>query len=294
MKGRLILAAAALLAVTSPAPVREGRPELAVMTWNTCAGTNSDCGLYRADAATLGETVARYATDRPIRPGVILLQEFCTGADDALRRALTARTGRSWSVRSWALPGADGAPYLCHPDRAGRPRGAASIVLAVADEPVTFQVFPLPSPPWYVGRAVLCATLPGRKVRVCGTHLSSGRADDDRQPGAPYRTRQVTELMAHAAVPGYRSVFGGDLNIAPPDSGDGTAAARRAIAPAYRAYQECDRRGTARTGQWTHRNQAGTKKLDYLFAPHGTRVRCDLAPLTPLSDHRPLYLRVSF
>ncbi|WP_101790711.1 endonuclease/exonuclease/phosphatase family protein [Nonomuraea indica] len=295
MKRRPTWAAIAALAMMPPAPaVAETRTELAVMTWNVCTATNSACGLYRADAARLARTVGEYATSRPIRPDVLFLQEFCSGADQALEAGLRQRTGRTWLVRSWSLTSAAGAPYTCHPDWQGRPRGVQSIAIAVAADTATFQAHPLPAPPWYVRRAVLCATIAAKRVHACGTHLSVGTAYDDREPGAPYRTRQIRRLMAVAAKPGHHSVFGGDLNVAPPDSGTGSAAGRRAVAPVYRAYRECDQRGTGRTGRWTHSAGDRRKKLDYLFAPRGSVLRCHVAAATPLSDHRPVYLAVTF
>ncbi|MGV9302201.1 endonuclease/exonuclease/phosphatase family protein [Nonomuraea sp. NPDC003727] len=294
MKARAIAAAVAVLALLPPAAVAETRTAVAVMTWNVCTGTNPACGLYRADAPQLVQAIGEYAVNQPIRPDVIFLQEFCTGADSALELGLRQRTGRKWTVRSFALTSNTGAPYACHPDKLGRPRGTQSITVAVAADTATFQSLPLTTPPWYVKRAVLCATIPAKRVHACGTHLSVGTAYDDRQPGAPYRTRQIKELMAYAAKPGYHSVFGGDLNVAPPDSTNGSAAGRRAIMPAYQAYRECDQRGSSRTGRWTHSAGERRKKLDYLFVTKGGTRRCHVPPPTSMSDHTPLYLRVEF
>ncbi|MFC4592540.1 endonuclease/exonuclease/phosphatase family protein [Sphaerisporangium corydalis] len=291
MKGRMMVAAVAVLAVVTPPA--EARTELSVMTWNVCAGTNPRCGLYRADAEQLARSIGQYAVDRPIKPDVIFLEEFCTGAEGTLERWLEQRTGRRWSIRSWSILSNAGVPYACQPDRLGRSRGAQSITVAVADDAVTFQTLLLDAPPWYVKRAVVCATIPLKRVRACGTHLSSGETYDDREPGAPYRTKQVKDLMAFATQPGYWTVFGGDLNVTPPDSGAGSAAGRRAMAPAYQAYGECDQRGTSRNGQWTHSSGGVRKKLDYLFVPKGSMWRCDIAPLTALSDHRPLYIQIA-
>ncbi|MFC4009512.1 hypothetical protein ACFOY2_19960 [Nonomuraea purpurea] len=63
------------------------------------------------------------------------------------------------------------------------------------------------------------------------------------------------------------------------------AAGRRAVAPAYRAYQECDQRGARRSGRWTREG----KKLDYLFAPKGSVRRCRVEHDVTLSDHKPVY-----
>lgn len=291
MKGLSALAVVAVLAAATPAA--QARTELSVMTWNVCAGTNGNCGLYRASVDELARSVGRYAVDQPIKPDVIFLQEFCTGADRPLELWLERRTGRRWSIRSWGLVSGTGAPYACHPDRLGRPRGAQSVAVAVASDSVTFESSPLTGPPWYVTRGVVCATIPARRVRACGTHLSSGERYDDRQPGAPFRTRQIRELMDHATRPGHWTIFGGDLNVSPPDSGSGSAAGRRAIVPAYRTYQECDQNGPGRTGRWTHRDRGGQKKLDYLFFPKGAARSCLLAPPTAQSDHRPLLLKVT-
>ncbi|MFB4275890.1 endonuclease/exonuclease/phosphatase family protein [Nonomuraea sp. MTCD27] len=281
MVGHVLLLVAGLLA----APVRT---ELSVMTWNVCTGTNSDCRLYRAGAVELAENIGRQALSRTARPGVIFLQEFCTGATGTLELWLERRTGRSWTVGSWGLTTHDGKPYACHPDRLGRPRGAQSIAVAVAGE-ATFETHPLPAPPWYVRRAALCATVAAPKVRACGTHLSSGAQYDDRQPGAPYRTRQLQRLLEVAARPGYRTIVGGDLNVSPPDGGYGSAAGRRAVAPFYRAYQECDQRGARRMGGRTRED----KKLDYLFAPKGSVRSCHVAREVTLSDHKPVHMEVA-
>ncbi|WP_170222875.1 endonuclease/exonuclease/phosphatase family protein [Nonomuraea turkmeniaca] len=278
----MLLLVAGLL--TAPARV----DQLSVMTWNVCTGTNSDCRLYRASSVELAETIGTYALNQPVKPDVIFLQEFCTGATGTLKSWLEQRTGRRWTIGSWGLLAGGGAPYACHPDRLGRPRGAQSIAVAVAGD-ATFKIHPLPAPPWYVKRAAVCATVPARKVHACGTHLSSGAQYDDRQPGAPYRTRQLKRLLELATKPGYRAIIGGDLNVAPPDSGYGSAAGRRAVVPFYRAYQECDQRGARRTGRWTREG----KKLDYLFAPKGTVRRCHVDRRVTLSDHKPVYVKLA-
>ncbi|MEV0385076.1 endonuclease/exonuclease/phosphatase family protein [Nonomuraea sp. NPDC050643] len=294
MVGHVLLLVAGALVAPAPAqvsvmawPVRTWPVRTwSVMTWNVCTGTNSGCRFYRASALELAENIGRYAIGRS---DVIFLQEFCTGAAGTLELWLERRTRRNWTVGSWGLPGAGGAPYACHPDRLGRPRGAQSIAVAVMGDAVTFETHPLPAPPWYVGRAAICATIPAEKVRACGTHLSSGAAYDDRQPGAPYRTRQIDRLLKVAARPGYRTILGGDLNVSPPDSGYGAAAGRRAVARVYRAYQECDQRGARRTGRWTREG----RKLDYLFAPKGSVLGCHVERAVTLSDHKPVHIRVA-
>lgn len=270
------------------APAPAAATGLGVLTWNTCAATNPACRLYRADTGELARAVTGVAAGGPIRPDVILLQEFCSGASHDLERELEARTGRPWTVGSWSLLDASGEPYPCHPDRQGRPRGAQSVTVAVARPHAVLRAHPLPSPPWYARRGVLCATLADVRVHACGTHLSAGTAYDDRQPGAPYRAKQVRRLLDVAVRPGHWAVFGGDLNAAPPGSRTGSAAGKRAVAPAYRGHQECDQRGRERSGRWTHTGRGGRKKLDYLFAPPGSVRRCHVDHRTTLSDHQPL------
>lgn len=292
MTGPVLAVLAALVAWIPAAPARA---ELSVMTWNVCTATNPVCGLYRADERQLAQQIGRRVVGGPIRPEIVFLQEFCTGAARSLELWLERATGRPWSLRWQALTAADGRPYPCRPDHLGRPRGAQSIAVAVAEPEhrVAFTTHPLPAPPWYVRRAAQCVTIPARRVHACGAHLSAGTAYDDRRPGAPYRTRQIEELMALATRPGYHVVFGGDLNVAPPDGGVGGRWAPHAVAPAYREYAECDQSGAARTGRWTYRGDGERRKLDYLFTAKGGVLACHVPGSTGPSDHRPLYLRAA-
>ncbi|MEU4546082.1 endonuclease/exonuclease/phosphatase family protein [Nonomuraea dietziae] len=243
---------------------------ITVMTWNVCTGTNAACELYRRSPQELAWHISDHLLGDP---DVIFLQEFCTGATGTLEQWLEWRTGRSWTVRSWGLTTAQGRPYDCHPDRNGRPRGAQSVTVAVADHVAAFETVPLTSPPWFARRAALCATIPAVKVRACGTHLSSGMANDDAQRGAPYRHKQVRQLMAAAPKAGHTSVFGGDLNLTP-----GRVAA-------YGSYDECDPRM-----RWTYLKK---RKIDYLFAPKGRVLRCWVDGKAKGSDHLPMAVRVA-
>ncbi|NUR83050.1 MAG: hypothetical protein HOY71_03065 [Nonomuraea sp.] len=238
--------------------------EAVVVTWNLCAGTNPACPLFRATGPEMARAVAAVV---PRDAGVVFLQESCTGGDAALRGQLEAATGRAWVVRSVGLTRPDGSPYRCHPDLLGRDRGTQAVTVAVADPAARFATYRLSSPPWSAVRYALCATAP---VRACTSHLSSGLSWDDHQPGAPYRNKQVRELMAAA---GPRAVVGGDLNLRP-----------HSLAAVYQGRQECDPRRRA-----THE---GGNKLDYLFAPKGTVRGCRVVRGAP-SDHRPLVLRTA-
>ncbi|NUR83049.1 MAG: endonuclease/exonuclease/phosphatase family protein [Nonomuraea sp.] len=287
MIGRVLL----LTALTAPAQAA-APPALSVMTWNVCASHNKDCFFYGRSTQELAWKVGWYAVNQPIRPDVILLQEFCSGGTATLEKWLETKTRRAWTVRSAVIDSADGTPKQCARDSRGRSRGSFSIAVAVAGN-ATFDTHALTSPPWYQRRVALCATIPASRARVCGTHLSAGLSYDDKQNGAPYRTRQVRELLAVAAKPGYRVVIGGDLNARPPDSGQGSVAERNVTAPLYAAYQECDQRGAARNGRWTERHGSARIKLDYLFAPKGRVAGCYVEQRAASSDHKPLYVKVS-
>ncbi|MEU4536048.1 endonuclease/exonuclease/phosphatase family protein [Streptosporangium sp. NPDC023825] len=294
------MATAALVVAAVPLSVGQAQAKassaISVMSWNVCAGTNAACLFYGEDVREVAAQVGRYATTQPIRPDVILLQEFCSAGTVALESTLERGTGRAWTVRSSALTMGNGSPKPCAPDRQGRPRGDMAVTVAVAGDAATFQAHGLTSPPWYVRRMALCAAIPARRVNVCGTHLSSGLSYDDSAPGAPFRVKQVRELLAVAVRPGYRAVFGGDLNLPPPDSRQSTAAKRRILAPVYAAHAECDQKGR-RDGRWTekHARQDGgvtRRKLDYLFAPKGSVRRCHVAQDAAPSDHKPVYVKV--
>ncbi|MDF5757692.1 endonuclease/exonuclease/phosphatase family protein [Spongiactinospora sp. TRM90649] len=289
MTAHAVLALGVALALVSPGAStgrQAGAPArtISVMSWNVCAATNPACAFYRMSPQELAWNIGRQAVTGQIRPDVIFLQESCTGADLALELALEWRTGRQWTVRSWGLTTAwDGRPYACHPDRQNRPRGTQGVTVAVAGPGAVFTVHPLTAPSWYVRRAAICAVVPAVRVNACGTHLSSGLSVDDRQAGAPYRTRQIRELRALAVRRGYVPIFGGDLNMTP---------RRPAVAALYRAYGECD---GAANGRWTYQ-QARTgalRKIDYLFAPRGSVRRCHVDHGATGSDHRPIYAEIA-
>ncbi|MGW0484118.1 endonuclease/exonuclease/phosphatase family protein [Nonomuraea sp. NPDC003214] len=252
-----------LIAGLLPLSVPAQAPSLHVMTWNLCAGTNSNCPLFRRTTAELAWHVAVLAT----KADVIFLQEFCTGADGDLKRELEARTGRAWSVKSAGLARPDGSPYQCHPDRNGRPRGTQSVTLAVAERNARFGVHALTSPPWSARRYAVCTA----DRAWCTAHFSSGAHYDDKQKGAPYRHKQLRELFELG-----RGVVGGDLNLVPRDA-----------ATAYRGRDECDPRK-----RWTYVTRK--RKIDYVFAGDGRMRRCfvDYAR-KGWSDHVPLHAWVA-
>ncbi|SPL91269.1 unnamed protein product [[Actinomadura] parvosata subsp. kistnae] len=246
------------------APLQAARPaSLHVMTWNVCAGTYSSCPLFRRTTAELAWHVAVLAT----QADVIFLQEFCSGADADLERELEARTGRAWSVGSAGFAHPDGSPYQCAPDRNGRARGVQSVTLAVAGQDVRFETHALTTPPWGLRRNAICTA--GRTF--CTAHLSSGSPYDDRQKGAPYRHKQLGELLKLA-----RGVVGGDLNLVP-----------RAASAAYRGRDECDPRD-----RWTYVTKK--RKIDYVFAGPGRVRHCFVDHARKRwSDHVPVHAWVA-
>jgi endonuclease/exonuclease/phosphatase family metal-dependent hydrolase len=299
---RKLRATAALVAMMVPLSAGQAQAPpssstISVMSWNVCAGTNAGCLFYGRSMQEVAVNVSWYATSQPIKPDVIFLQEFCSDGTAILESLLEQKTERLWTVRSSVLTWRDGSPKVCAPDRQSRPRGNVAVTVAVADNAATFQAHALTSPPWYVKRMALCATIPARTVNVCGTHLSAGLPYDDKEPNAPFRAKQVEELLAAAAKPGYRALFGGDLNLPPPDSGHSTAVKRRILAPVYAAHAECDQ-NDSRDGRWTEkhvREDGGVSKgkLDYLFAPRGSVIRCHVVQGAAPSDHKPIYVKVN-
>ena len=84
-------------------------------------------------------------------------------------------------------------------------------------------------------------------------------------------------------------IFGGDLNLTPPDSPSG--AVPGALGPVYDAYQECDQSafGGLRKGTPTD----GGSKIDYIFGPATAGYQCRVASEATDSDHKPIYARVA-
>lgn len=276
---------------TAPAAQPAGAQTVSVMSWNVCSN-NGACPLYRATTGTLAATVASAATSS-FNPDVLLLQEFCEKDAKPLELELETRTGRGWDVRfapiRYRMDTASEvtAQKVCVPDTNNVDRGSYGIALAVPDVNVWYAAVPLTSPAGYEQRTALCAVVESKALNFCAAHFSSGAAEDD--PTGTARTQQVSELLAAAAKPGYRAVFGGDLNLTPPDSPAGPVP--DALAPVYSAYQECDQsaHGGARTGAPT----AGSQKIDYIFGPLSATYQCRVGTANTSSDHKPLYATIA-
>ncbi|WP_162907119.1 endonuclease/exonuclease/phosphatase family protein [Allorhizocola rhizosphaerae] len=267
-----------------------GARTVSVMSWNVCSN-NGACPLYRATAATIASRITSWAT-RSFAPDALFLQEFCEKDAKPLEYALESATGRGWDVRfapiQHLLAGTSvKAQKICVADVNGVDRGSYGVALAVPDANVWYTSHQLTSTPAYEQRTVLCATVESWAVNFCSTHFSAGVSYDD--PDGTYRVRQVSELLSAVAKPGYRAVFGGDLNLTPPDSPSGPVP--DALAPVYAAHEECDQsaNGGLRKGTAT----AGSLKLDYIFGPTSATHVCRVATENGDSDHKPVYAAIT-
>ncbi|MFE7114855.1 endonuclease/exonuclease/phosphatase family protein [Streptomyces sp. NPDC057654] len=267
-----------------------------VMEWNACANNNGDaaCHFFRSTAAPLADAVAQRA--KKTSADAVLLEEFCEKHAQPVEQRLNEVTGRGWAVRFAPIQllvdgtgGAVAAQKQCHADSTGADRGSYGIALAVPDENTWYAAYPLPSPPGKEQRTAICATAPSLAVDFCAAHFSTGGAKWD-DPDGSYRRAQVQTMLKAVDKPGYRPVFGGDLNTSPPDDEDGDGPAD-VTAPFYDRFQECDQSaaGGRRDGAITN----GRLKLDYIFGPKQAAYRCGVTE-TGLSDHKMLDATISF
>lgn len=263
---------------------------MSVMSWNVCSN-NGACPLYRATAATISSRITYWAT-RSFTPDALLLQEFCEKDAKPLELRLEASTGRQWDVRFAPIQHihagtAIRTQKICVADVNGVDRGSYGVALALPDVNVWYASSQLTSPPGYEQRTVLCATLESHALNLCSTHFSSGLSTDD--PSGTYRVQQVSELLSNVDKPGYRAIFGGDLNLHPPDSPSGPVPT--ALAPVYSAFEECDQ--SAHGGLRQGRPTAGSSKIDYIFGPQSASYTCRVGSENTDSDHKPVYATIT-
>ncbi|WNI21754.1 endonuclease/exonuclease/phosphatase family protein [Streptomyces sp. ITFR-16] len=257
-------------------PATEAVPvQVVVATWNMCGVRQWNC-----EGTGSGAQKARALTELPTDTGarVVMLQEVCAGDLAAARTEL----GPAWhsafkAYRSFDAQG-HGTPVPCGAARRGVAGIAilASSALSHVSEPSVRQ------PATGLHRGILCATAAAAHLRVCNAHLSLPGTDASR-PELEFRDDQLASLVDTADG---RTVFGGDLNSAPPSPGD--AAGWIWPHDAYRRYRECDQRSaSSRAGRPTHRTG---HKVDYLFTAL-PRAGCSVRD-TGRSDHSALVLRV--
>lgn len=257
-------------------PTTEAAPDqVVVATWNMCGVRQWNCEDTGSGPQKV-RALKELATDAGAR--VVMLQEVCA------RDLATARTelGPAWHSAFKAYRSVDaqghGTAVRCGADGRGDAGIAilASSALSHVSEPSVRQSAT------GLHRGILCATATAAHLRVCNAHLSLPGADAAR-PELEFRDDQLASLVDAADG---RTVFGGDLNSAPPSAGD----PGRWIWPhdAYRRYRECDQRSaSSRAGRPTHRTG---HKVDYLFTAL-PRAGCSVRD-TGRSDHSALVLRV--
>ncbi|MBT2438568.1 hypothetical protein J7E93_00175 [Streptomyces sp. ISL-36] len=298
-----------------PAPTTPATAEdFKVMSWNVCANANEACGNNRVTGDVLGDQIVARLGGAAADYDALFLQEICEKHTGAIEAKLEAATKTGWHVRfapiQYAVDGSTvKAARSCAKTGTGGvynvDRGAYGIGLAVPEASTWSKAYALTSPvnrtvgtTWtrMEQRAVLCATIAARAVQFCSAHLSSGLATDDAD--GTYRVKQAKELesIVHSETPaGYRTVFGGDFNVVPPDSTapDGP---KEALTGLYAADRECDE------GLWAERPRDGrtTKpldgreiKIDYIFAPAAAQiVSCGVTADAGSSDHYPISAHV--
>jgi hypothetical protein len=240
----------------SPAPAADFR----VMSWNVCADHNSACANHRVEGASLASRITeRMGTTTEARQyRAVFLQEICESHAKAIETLLEQKTGTGWDVRFAPIEytvdkSSVKAAKTC--DNAGstssgwRDRGSYGIGLAVPDSNVWYHSYDLPSPQnktigteWVrmEQRTALCAVLPAEALQFCTAHFSAGLPTDDADGSKRREQAAEFQKIVHSyTMPGYRTVYGGDLNSIPPDSAS-TDTPNDLMTSAYAADEECD------------------------------------------------------
>ncbi|MFF0427213.1 hypothetical protein ACFYUJ_22705 [Streptomyces sp. NPDC004520] len=301
-------------APASPAPAADFR----VMSWNVCANNNSACGNHRVEGPSLGAQITdRMGTTAEARQyRAVFLQEMCESHAKTIETWLESKTGTGWDVRFAPITytvdkSSVKAAKTC--DNAGsagsgwKDRGSYGIGLAVPDANVWYTSYDLPSPQnrtigtdWVrmEQRTAICAVLPAQALQFCTAHFSAGLSTDDADGSKRGEQAAKLQEIVHAYTPpGYRTVYGGDLNSVPPDSASPDVP-KDVVASAYAADEECDEGLSAarpRDGRATKPLATRSIKIDYLFGPSaGTVVSCDVTADAGESDHYPIKARFAF
>jgi endonuclease/exonuclease/phosphatase family metal-dependent hydrolase len=303
--------AAMVLVVGWVGPARPGSAvagaaaiELRVGVWNSCAEF-AECPAV-ADATGRVNRAAALVRDRSL--DALLLLETC---EWHVSRLLTA-LGAGWDAAfaPWRQNDTEGG----WPGRRTRPCGDDRYALGLAvltrggfDQSV-LHTLPSPTARYSLEAPLLCVRRTTPLVRLCASHFTPAAYDPGGTIRAAQRARVVEVLRGFAPDP---VVFGGDLNVLPPNGSwtppaTATGPGSPMLAPLYDLLRECDQAdGLALTG----RPRAGESttswgdpptwgKLDYLFAspypadPAATFASCDALDGVPAyrtySDHLPL------
>ncbi|MFJ8658388.1 hypothetical protein [Streptomyces sp. NPDC093795] len=301
-------------APVSPAPAADFR----VMTWNLCANSNSTCVNHRVEGAALGDQIAaRMGTVTEAKQyRAVFLQEICESHAKAIETKLEAKTGTGWDVRfapikytvdKSSVKAAKTCDLAGSKETGWRDRGSYGIGLAVPDSNVWYTSYDLPSPQnktigteWVrmEQRTAICAVLPAQALQFCSAHFSAGLPEDDADGSKREEQAAKLQEIVHAYTqPGYRTVYGGDLNSIPPDSASPDTP-NDLMTSAYAADKECDEGLSStrpRDGRSTKPLGSRSIKIDYLFGPSaGTVVSCDVTADAGLSDHYPVKAQFRF
>ncbi|HEY6740668.1 MAG TPA: endonuclease/exonuclease/phosphatase family protein, partial [Actinopolymorphaceae bacterium] len=256
------LAALALLVTTPAAAAPESesaapKTDLRVMQWNVCS-EYADCPELD-DPIGRAKQVAAIAKQHDA--DVMFMLEVCesTVADilDELGDGYTVafapwhQNFPGWkSTRGrWCYQGPED-------DINDGLQGTAIIAKGELDETTSYSI---PSPwkerEWESVRNVVCAVHTDSDVRLCASHFTPNwDGGEDR----PYLVRQVDRSLEIISQE-RRTLFAGDLNVAPPDGNPGQdwTDANDFLDELYDRFAECDERdalkewGKARTGEGT-------------------------------------------
>ncbi|WP_101927990.1 endonuclease/exonuclease/phosphatase family protein [Streptomyces sp. NBRC 110465] len=252
----------------------DGPGTLSVATWNACGVRGWNC---EGTGSAEDKRARIEALVRESGAGVVLLQEMCSGDLASVRTSL----GGEWHslFRPYTASGKDHGTATTRCEGDGRGTAGYGMLSAAPLGEVTDVS--LPQPAAGMRRSILCAVEQSRSVRICTTHLNPRRNGGGSVP-VELRADQLRALVGAA---GRRTVFGGDLNTAPPKPGEGGPWAR--VDGPYSVYRECDQSAAGGPGE-THR---GGYKIDYLFTDL-SRQECSVLR-SPASDHWALLMRVA-
>jgi endonuclease/exonuclease/phosphatase family metal-dependent hydrolase len=279
-----------------------------VMSWNVARNITGYMGDH--NTATYVQKVVNgvKAAFPSTAPDAVFLQEYCElEGDDVVNKLVAAYPGTTWKAYFApyhfmvnGLPAAQMCPDVTATEADRGSFGVGLVVKTDASNPSNWsRQYILSSPSGVQQRPVVCTILEGRRLFLCSTHFSSGCPqgscgmlhDDDSN--CNYRTNyQVPELKSiadGAASAGYRPIFGGDLNVSPPDDLVNNVC-RTAATPLYDAYKECAQADYgSRNGDKTFPSGTPTRKIDYIFAPSNATFNACTVMANTDSDHRPIY-----
>ncbi|MET7312808.1 MULTISPECIES: endonuclease/exonuclease/phosphatase family protein [unclassified Streptomyces] len=249
--------------------------ELRIATWNMCDVRQWNCQDTGSSRQKLQALKRLAAVDGA---QVIMLQEVCAGDLASARKEL----GNGWRSTFLAYAYRDARRRQTEVRCADQRQGQAGFAILASSPLSRVSVVPSRQPAVGLRRGILCATVASHRVQVCNAHLTLP-GGDRAHPDWEYRDDQLSSLVGAVDA---RTVFGGDLNSAPPSAGNQDSW----IWPydMYRRYRECDQgSASSRSGRATHLTG---HKVDYLFTAL-PRTHCSVRA-TAASDHLALVMGV--